>query len=209
MELSQNKYFMEEEYLPTDNDSSSEAEESSSIVSYSVHREGVEPPPPQRTWTKVQSKKKGKKKQKKNKHKQPVSSPQPATPAIETTDAQIASWCIQFEQHVLQLLEENFQQITSGTAQEQGKRLIKTFGAAAEPRPPTADEELIDINMENANDDTTIPPQPSGSSDTTSKPKKKKKVTEKSVEKIFVDTNIPDENVNNIRDIFVYDIPSS
>ncbi|GBB94371.1 hypothetical protein RclHR1_23400002 [Rhizophagus clarus] len=127
MELSQNKYFMEEESLPTDNDSSSEAEESSTIVSYSVYREGDEPSPPQRTWTKVQSKKKGKKKQKKNKNKQPVSPPLPAIPAIETTDAQIASWCIQFEQHVLQLLEENFQQITSGTAQEQGKRLIKIF----------------------------------------------------------------------------------
>ncbi|GBB94659.1 hypothetical protein RclHR1_00240007 [Rhizophagus clarus] len=275
MELSQNKYFMEEEYLPTDNDSSSEAEESSSIVSYS-YQGGLSPP-------------------------------QPAVPAIETTDAQIASWCIQFEQHVLQLLEENFQQITSGTAQEQGKRLIKTFGAAAEPvrykdisrktnipntlvsliihsglrifeaflhqpeffqkissnlekkvggpvadgisrdiqnlvnsgdshlvtppiipeigisqpgtsskspimpeqRPPTADEELIDVNMENANDDTPIPPQPSGSSNTTPKDKKKKKVTDKSVEKIFVDTNIPDEKVNNIRDIFVYDVPSS
>ncbi|GBB96228.1 hypothetical protein RclHR1_27020001 [Rhizophagus clarus] len=306
MELSQNKYFMEEEYLPTDNDCSSEAEESSSIVSYSVYREGDEPPPPQRTWTKVQSKKKGKKKQKKNKNKQPVSSPQPAIPAIEITDAQIASWCIQFEQHVLQLLEENFQQITSGTAQEQGKRLIKTFGAAAEPvrykaisqqtnipntlvslvvhsglrvfecylhqpeffekvssnlekkvgdtvvkemsrgmqnlvnsgdshlvtppiipeigisqpgtpqnadyaraGPPTADEELIDVNMENANDDIPIPPHPSDSSNTMPKDKKKKKVPEKSVEKIIVDTNIPDEKVNNIRDIFVYDVPSS
>ncbi|GBB98815.1 hypothetical protein RclHR1_03330012 [Rhizophagus clarus] len=294
MELSQNKYFMEEEYFPTDNDSSSEAEEPSSIVSYSVHREGDDPPPPQRIWTKVQSKKKGKKKQKKTKNKQPVSPPQPAIPAIETTDAQIASWCIQFEQHVLQLLEENFQQITSGTAQEQGKRLIKTFGAAAEPvrykailqqtnipntlcylhqpeffekvssnlekkvgdtvvkemscgmqnpvnsgdshlvippiipelgisqpgnsskspimpeqRPSTADEELIDVNIENANDDTPIPPQPSGSSNTTPKNKKKMKVTDKSVEKIFVDTNIPDEKVNNIRDIFVYNVPSS
>ncbi|GBB86923.1 hypothetical protein RclHR1_13370009 [Rhizophagus clarus] len=112
MELSQNKYFMEEQLLPTDTDSSSEAEESSSIVSYSVYREGDEP----------------------LLLSQPVSSSQPTTPAIEiTTDAQIASWCIQFEQHVLQLLKENFQQITSGTAQEQGKKLIKTFGAAAEP----------------------------------------------------------------------------
>ncbi|GES84032.1 hypothetical protein RCL_jg19566.t1 [Rhizophagus clarus] len=32
-----------------------------------------------------------------------------------------------------------------------------------EQRPFTADMELIDVNMENANDDTTIPPQPSGS----------------------------------------------
>ncbi|GBB88307.1 hypothetical protein RclHR1_14880001, partial [Rhizophagus clarus] len=221
---------------------------------------------------------KGKKKQKKNKNKQPVSSPQPTTPAIETTDARIASWCIQFEQHVLQLLEENFQQITSGTAQEQGKRLIKTFGAAAKPcylhqpeffekvssnlekkvgdtvvkemsrgmqnpvnsgdshlvippiipeigisqpgtslkspimpeqRPSTADEELIDVNMENTNDDNPIPLQPSGSSNTTPNDKKKKKVTDKSVEKIFVNANIPDEKVNNIRDIFVYDVPSS
>ncbi|GBB93510.1 hypothetical protein RclHR1_21850001 [Rhizophagus clarus] len=63
--------------------------------------------------------------------------------------------------------------------------------------------------MENANDDTTIPSQPSGSSNTTTKDKKKKKITAKSVEKIFVNTNIPDEKVNNIRDIFVYDIPSS
>ncbi|GES91381.1 hypothetical protein GLOIN_2v1662849 [Rhizophagus clarus] len=307
MELSQNKYFMEEQLLPTDTDSSSEAEESSSVISYSVYREGDEPPPPQCTWTKVQSKKKGKKKQKKNKNKQPVSPPQPAIPAIETTDAQIASWCIQFEQHVLQLLEENFQQITSGTVQEQGKRLIKTFGAAAEPvrykaisqrtnilntlvslvvhsglrvfecylhqpeffekvssnfekkvgdtvvkemscgmqnpvnsgdshlvtppiipeigisqpgtsskslimpeqRPSTADEELINVNMENANDDNPIPLQPSGSSNTTPNDKKKKKVTDKSVEKIFVDANIPDEKVNNIRDIFIYDVPSS
>ncbi|GBB85651.1 hypothetical protein RclHR1_12130008 [Rhizophagus clarus] len=307
MELSQNKYFMEEEYLPTDNDSSSEAEESSSIVSYSVHQEGYKAPPPQRPWSKVQSKKKGKKKQKKNKNKQPVSSPRPSIPAIVTTDAQIASWCTQYEQHVLALLDENFQHITSGTAQEQGKRLIKTFGAAAEPvrykdisrktnipntlvsliihsglrifeaflhqpeffqkissnleekvggpvadgisrdiqnlvnsgdshlvtpliipelgisqpgtsskspimpeqRPPTADEELIDVNMEYANDETLIPLQPSGSSHTTPKDKKKKKVTDKSVEKLFVDTNIPDEKVNNIRDIFVYDVPSS
>ncbi|GBB86924.1 hypothetical protein RclHR1_13370010 [Rhizophagus clarus] len=63
--------------------------------------------------------------------------------------------------------------------------------------------------MENINDDTPIPLQPSGSSNTTPKDKKKKKVTDKSVEKIFVDTNIPDEKVNNIRDIFVYDVPSS
>ncbi|GBB84638.1 hypothetical protein RclHR1_11200001 [Rhizophagus clarus] len=307
MELSQNKYFMEEEYLPTDNDSSSEAEESSSIVSYSVYRKGDEPPPPQPLWSKVQSKKKGKKKQKKNKNKQPVSSPRPSIPAIVTTDAQIASWCTQYEQHVLALLDENFQHITSGTAQEQGKRLIKTFGAAAEPvrykdisrktnipntlvsliihsglrifeaflyqpeffqkissnleekvggsvadgisrdiqnlvnsgdshlvtplimpeigisqpgtsskspimpeqRPPTADEELIDVNMEIANDDTPVPPHPSDSSNTMPKDKKKKKVLEKSVEKIIVDTNIPDEKVNNIRDIFVYDVPSS
>ncbi|GBB91993.1 hypothetical protein RclHR1_01950005 [Rhizophagus clarus] len=87
MELSQNKYFMEEEYLPTDNDSSSEAEEPSSTISYSVYREGDEPLPPQRTWTKVQSKKKGKKKQKKNKNKQSVSPPRPTIPPIETTDA--------------------------------------------------------------------------------------------------------------------------
>ncbi|GBB95020.1 hypothetical protein RclHR1_24610001 [Rhizophagus clarus] len=285
MELSQNKYFMEEQLLPTDTDSSSEAEKSSSVISYSVYREGNELPPPQRTWTKVQSKKKGKKKQKKNKNKQPVSSPQHTTSAIETTDARIAS----------------------GTTQEQGKRLIKIFGATAEPvrykaisqrtnipntlislvvhsglrvfecylhqpeffkkvssnlekkvddtvvkekscgmqnlvnsgdshlvtppiipelgisqpgtsskspimseqRLPTADEELIDVIMKNANDDTTIPLQPSGSSDTMPKDKKKKKVTDKSVEKIFVDTNIPDEKVNNIRDIFVYDVPSS
>ncbi|GBB96791.1 hypothetical protein RclHR1_28340001 [Rhizophagus clarus] len=203
MELSQNKYFMEEEYLPTDNDSSSEAEESSSIVSYSVHQEGYEPPAPQHLWSKVQSKKKGKKKQKKNKNKQPVSLPRPSIPSIETMDAQIAS----------------------DTAQEQGKRLIKTFGAAAEPvrykdisrktnipntlRLPTADEELIDVNMENVNDDTPMLSQPSGSSNTTLKDKKKKKVTDKSVEKIFVDTNIPDEKVNKIRDIFVYDVPSS
>ncbi|GBB95283.1 hypothetical protein RclHR1_25000003 [Rhizophagus clarus] len=63
--------------------------------------------------------------------------------------------------------------------------------------------------MENANDDTPMLLQPSGSGNTTSKDKKKKKVTDKSVEKIFVDTNIPDEKVNNIRDIFVYDVPSS
>ncbi|GBB92704.1 hypothetical protein RclHR1_22000005 [Rhizophagus clarus] len=117
MELSQNKYFMEDNFLPTDTDFSSEAEESFSKVSSYTFYEGDEPPPPH-LWTKVQSKKKGKKKQKKNKKKQPVSSPQPTIPPIETTDAQIASWCLQFEQHVLQLLEENFQQITSGTAQE-------------------------------------------------------------------------------------------
>ncbi|GBC07715.1 hypothetical protein RclHR1_07650002 [Rhizophagus clarus] len=252
MELSQNKYFMEEEYLPTDNDSSSEAEESSSIVSYSVYQEGYEPPAPQPLWSKVQSKKKGKKKQKKNKNKQPVSSPQPAIPKIETTDTQIASWCIQFEQHVLQLLEENFQQITSSNKAKVSSNLEKKVGDTVvkemlcgmqnlvnsgdshlvtppiipelgisqpgtsskspimpEQRPPTADEELIDVNMENANDDTLIPLQPSGSSNTTPKDKKKKKVTDKSVEKIFVDTNIPDEKVNNIRDIFVYDVPSS
>ncbi|GBB99921.1 hypothetical protein RclHR1_36830002 [Rhizophagus clarus] len=307
MELSQNKYFMEEEYLPTDNDFFSEAEESSSIVSYSVYQKGNKPPAPQPLWSKVQSKKKEKKKQKKNKNKQPVSSPRPSILSIETTDAQIASWCTQYEQYVLALLDENFQHITSGTAQEQGKRLIKTFGAAAEPvrykdisrkmnisntlvsliihsglrifeaflhqseffqkissnlekkvgglvadgisrdiqnlvnsgdlhlvtpliipeigisqpgtsskspimpeqRPPTADEELININMENANNDTPMPLQPSSSSNTTPKDKKKKKVTDKSVEKIFVDTNIPNEKVNNIRDIFVYDVPSS
>ncbi|GBB95282.1 hypothetical protein RclHR1_25000002 [Rhizophagus clarus] len=158
MELSQNKYFMEEEDLPTDNDSSSEAEESSSIVSYSVYREGDEPPPSQRTWTKVQSKKKGKKKQKKNKNKQPVSPPQPTIPPIETTNAQIASWCMQFEQHVLQLLEENFQQITSGTAQKQGKRLIKTFGAAAEPCYLHQPEffEKVSSNLEKKVGDTVV-----------------------------------------------------
>ncbi|GBB92705.1 hypothetical protein RclHR1_22000004 [Rhizophagus clarus] len=69
----------------------------------------------------------------------------------------------------------------------------------SEQRPPTADEELIDVNMENANDDQPIPPQPSGGSNTTPKDKKKKKAAEKSVEK----------KVNNIRDIFVYDVPSS
>ncbi|GBB97318.1 hypothetical protein RclHR1_29650002 [Rhizophagus clarus] len=223
---------------------------------------------------KTDKKKKQKNKKKKNKNKQSVSPPQPAVPAIETTDAQIASWCIQYEQHVLALLDENFQHITSGTAQEQGKRLIKTFGPAAEPvrykdisrktnilntlvsliihsglrifeaflhqpdffqkissnleekvggpvangisrdiqnlvnsddshlvtqpilpkleisqpttsskspimpeqRPFTADMELIDVNMENANDDTTIPPQPSGSSNTMAKPNKKKRL---------------------------------
>ncbi|GBB95978.1 hypothetical protein RclHR1_26580002 [Rhizophagus clarus] len=244
---------------------------------------------------------------KKNKNKQPVSPPQPAVPAIVTTDAQIASWCIQYEQHVLALLDKNFQHITSDTAQQQGKRLIKTFGSTAEPvkykdisrktnipntlvsliihsglrifeaflhqpdffqkissnleekvggpvadgisrdiqnpvnsddshlvtqpilpelgisqpatsskspimpeqRPSTADIELINVNMENANDDTTIPSQPSSSSNTTAKSNKKQKVTDKSVDKIFVNTNIPDDKVNNIRDIFVYDVPSS
>ncbi|GBB92702.1 hypothetical protein RclHR1_20440005 [Rhizophagus clarus] len=63
--------------------------------------------------------------------------------------------------------------------------------------------------MQNANNDQPILSQPSGSSNTTPKDKKKKKVPEKSVEKIFVDTNIPDEKFNNIRDIFVYDVPSS
>ncbi|GES99389.1 hypothetical protein RCL_jg20109.t1 [Rhizophagus clarus] len=170
---------------------------------------------------------------------QPVSPPQPAVPAIVTTDAQIASWCIQYEQHVLALLDKNFQHITSDTAQQQGKRLIKTFGSTAEPpdffqkissnleekvggpvadgisrdiqnpvnsddshlvtqpilpelgisqpatsskspimpeqRPSTADIELINVNMENANDDTTIPSQPSSSSNTTAKSNKKQK----------------------------------
>ncbi|GBC00373.1 hypothetical protein RclHR1_38320001 [Rhizophagus clarus] len=41
-------------------------------------------------------------------------------------------------------------------------------------RPLIADTKLIDVNIENANDDTTMPPHPSGSSNITPKIKRKK-----------------------------------
>ncbi|GES91594.1 hypothetical protein RCL_jg13840.t1 [Rhizophagus clarus] len=73
-----------------------------------------------------------------------------------------------------------------------------------EMRLSKADTKLINVNMENTIDDTTIPPQPSGSSNTTPNDKKKKKAMNKLIEKIYVDTNILDDKVHNIRDIFVY-----
>ncbi|GES87924.1 hypothetical protein RCL_jg17196.t1 [Rhizophagus clarus] len=82
-----------------------DAEESSSVVVFKN--------PDFYKNQKKTNKKKKKKKQKKNKNKQPVSTPPPSIPLIITTDAQIVTW--------------------SGSAQEQGKRLIKIFGTAAEP----------------------------------------------------------------------------
>ncbi|GES80208.1 hypothetical protein RCL_jg23156.t1 [Rhizophagus clarus] len=76
-------------------------------------------------------------------------------------------------------------------------------------RPPTAESEIIDINMENANNNLTIPPQPSGSDNITPKNMKIKKAVDKSVEKIYVNTTIPDDKQANIRDIFIYNVPSS
>ncbi|GES75861.1 hypothetical protein RCL_jg20165.t1 [Rhizophagus clarus] len=60
-----------------------------------------------------------------------------------------------------------------------------------EMRLHITESEMININIENANDDTTIPLQPSGSDNTTPKDIKKKKTVDKSVKKIYVDTTIP------------------
>ncbi|GBC09917.1 hypothetical protein RclHR1_09200002 [Rhizophagus clarus] len=78
-----------------------------------------------------------------------------------------------------------------------------------EMRLHITESEMININIENANDDTTIPLQPSGSDNTTPKDIKKKKTVDKSVKKIYVDTTIPGDKQANIKNIFVYDVPSS
>ncbi|GBB83274.1 hypothetical protein RclHR1_01000030 [Rhizophagus clarus] len=54
--------------------------------------------------------------------------------------------------------------------------------------------------------DTVLPPPSLSTPDT--KPNKSKKVTPKSIEKVYVNQIILNDKMNNVRDIFVYDVPA-
>ncbi|GBB84671.1 hypothetical protein RclHR1_11240001 [Rhizophagus clarus] len=55
--------------------------------------------------------------------------------------------------------------------------------------------------------DTILPPPSNGTHD--AKPNKSKKATLKSIEKVYVNQIIPNDKMNNFKDIFVYDVPAS
>ncbi|GBB83451.1 hypothetical protein RclHR1_10180003 [Rhizophagus clarus] len=55
--------------------------------------------------------------------------------------------------------------------------------------------------------DTVLPPPFLSTTDT--KPNKSKKAAPKSIEKVYVNQIIPNDKMNNVRNIFIYDVPAS
>ncbi|GET00613.1 hypothetical protein GLOIN_2v1790075 [Rhizophagus clarus] len=243
-------------------------------------------------------KKKLRKKAKKQQHKQlPIPQISTSKQKQAQTNEEVKHIYIQallhsFETQVLSILEENFQGVTFQDANEQGKRLIRTFSPDAEPvqyKPlaqttnisntlislivhtvlrvyssiltsqdflakifsllenkvgdtvqhgiSRADQNLVDSGilhqdtqqiitksvpddqqslpnlpvdsdaMQIFPDADTVLPSPSLST-TTAKPNKSKKAMPKSIEKVCVNQIIPNDKMNNIRDIFVYNVPA-
>ncbi|GES88781.1 hypothetical protein GLOIN_2v1662849 [Rhizophagus clarus] len=53
---------------------------------------------------------------------------------------------------------------------------------------------------------TVLSPPSNGIHD--AKPNKSKKIAPKSIEKVYINQIIPDDKMNNVRDIFIYDVPA-
>ncbi|GES73122.1 hypothetical protein RCL_jg2176.t1 [Rhizophagus clarus] len=185
----------------------SDTEEASSIISFTVSQISE-------SLSKASSKTKKRKNKKKMKNKQPVSTPQPVVLPLIITDAQIALWSGTAIEQGLRIFEaflhqpEFFQRVSSNLEKIVDEPVTDEMSRDMQNLVNSAESELIDVNKNLTNDDATILPQPSGSSNTTPNHKKKLKTVDKSVKKIFIDTNIPNDKISNIRDIFVYDIPS-
>ncbi|GES84271.1 hypothetical protein RCL_jg6899.t1 [Rhizophagus clarus] len=123
-----------------------------------------------------------------------------------------------FETRVLSILEENFQGITFQNANEQGKQLIRTFGPNMEPVwykplvqqiniPNTLISLIVHTALRIFPNTSTVQPPPFLSI-LDAKPNKSKKAAPKSIEKVYVNQIILDNKKNNIRDIFIYDVPA-
>ncbi|GES73949.1 hypothetical protein RCL_jg4359.t1 [Rhizophagus clarus] len=140
----------------------------------------------------------------------------------EARQVYIKALLYSFKTRVLLILEENFQSIIFQNVNDQGKQLIRTFSPEVEPiryKPLAQQTNILNILISlivhtalrvysDFSDADIILPPPSLSTSNT-KPNKSKKAASKSIEKVYINQIILNDKMNNVRDIFVYDISAA